>query len=196
MIAGGWIAVAALAVLLVTAAIRHAQVQRGLEPGVVSAQLARTGQRLFAIFDAWGESGREQARRLIRIDRWIIIGYSPGLAVLWLMLIAVFRDADIGTWTSAGTGFALAMSVCALGAGLADVIENRQLIDALNRWADPPKKAVPATRQAHTRALAGEFDAPARSSTRAAKWKFALLAVVVSSLLVPLTVWLTTEMPA
>lgn len=187
MIAIGLLAAVACASVLAVAVRRHERAVRSVgdpRPRVVAFELAGCGAAAYRQLADLGERGRSAMRSAIRIDRWIIVGYAGGLAVLSLLSIWIVRETSSGAIETAGTVTAVVMAAAALAAGALDVRENAALVVVLDGWSDtriPDGTSAldaAAMRQAHRRRLIEAFDGPSAVARQAALLKFGLLGVV------------------
>jgi hypothetical protein len=122
--------------------------------GIVSFELARTGERAGAILGSWDASAREAALLLQGLDYLYLFVY-PALFSLLVRRVAVRLG---GAWESVGVGVGRGVLLCAP----LDAIENQALIAQLRE---------------------GASDALARRAWLAATPKFALLFLAVGFLL-------------
>lgn len=187
MILPGLIAAAVLTAVLVIAIVLHERAlkqPRGTKPRVIKLELAGTGRASFDLLDEIGSAGRQATRTAIGIDRWIIVGYSPGLAVWSLLSIWIVDETSTGTIRTIGIVIAITMAIAALLAGLLDVRENRKLLELLDTWPDTPvppgtdaRDAAPI-KQLNRRDAIEAFDAPSAAARAAAVPKFALIGAI------------------
>lgn len=196
MIAGLIVAGVGL-LILVVASWRHGRQMVEGRPGVVSLELAGSGDRLLDLLTALKTDGRVRMRRALSIDSWIIAGYVPLLGGAAVLSIWVIRWAAGGGWAVVGTAIALVVAAAVVVAGVLDLVENAALAAALNAWVDPPVRQLPpdadnaAARQAHRRDMAAALHGPSVRATRAATAKFALLTASMAWLLLIATVAVT-----
>lgn len=185
----GWMVVVGLPLALV-GATWHQLVMRGVRPGILAFEFAGSGARMYDLLEAWGATDRARARRAVAVDHLLILGYVLLLTGLALLSVTVMRRAGDGAWAWSGVLLGWAAALLVVGAGAADMAENRALRHCLDAWRDPPTTGgVPAS-QAQRREVIADLGPSARTARSAARLKFTLLALVGLWLVAAGTVYL------
>ena len=120
-------AVAVFAIATVWVSWIMQRLVRGIEPGIVSFELAATPERARTIVEQWGISGEARMLAQIGLDNWWLALYSTTLAILCVMVAARTRKhsaawGDLGRWLAWGMWIAAAF----------DRIENFALVRSID----------------------------------------------------------------
>lgn len=137
-----WLLIGALVVLgaaLVGLAVTTPALMTPLAPwGIVSWQLAGSGEQVAAILAEWGAEGRAAARTNLRVD----LAFAPAYGLV-IGLIAVRLAARL-SWRRPAAGMASVAAWAALLAALSDLAENALMLWVLS--AGPSDELAVATR--------------------------------------------------
>ncbi len=199
MIGAALALVAACLVVFIGATLRHERALTGDDPQdptprVLAFELAGSGRTMYGLLAGLGEDGRTRMRRALVIDRWMIAGYAPGLAVLCLVGGWFIGEISTGTVELIGIVLAVIMALASLGAGAFDLRENRGIARCLDLWpADPvvveAGERMAVARERRRRELIARLESPSGATRRASTGKFVLLGVVILGWL-PAVFWI------
>lgn len=93
------------------------RIVRGISPGIVAFEFARTPENARRIMHQWGVSGEARMLAQIGLDNWFLLLYSTTLALLCLMVAIRLRSS-----------FGRIMAWAAWMAALFDAVENFLLV--------------------------------------------------------------------
>jgi len=123
--------VACVAAVLIRNAFAEAEAtMQARGAGIVTYELAFTGQKAYEILDAWGPEGQAAARHSLLVD----FAFMPAYALAFAGITLVIARAQKGALQTAGLRLTLAPIIAAV----LDVIENVMLLSLLGLKDIPP----------------------------------------------------------